>query len=203
MSQKTSRKNLLDNYQVKSPCNQSWGNMLEGGKGRFCLRCEKSVHNLSEMTKPEAFEFLEKTASPCVRYTKNHDGSVVFRQEVEPQGSSLVNRWREYMARSAVVASLLFAGCEEPTNGTHQDTASFVDGLDAVGDPGLTWDTVVKNRPEATQIKPRKNEDHIMGKMMVIEMGVMKAVPEPEPTEVIMGDMAPIPETNDDTENTE
>lgn len=51
-------------------------------KGRFCSECSTKVHDLSAMTKPEAQEFLRRTACAdiCVSYEHEDDGTLVFRE---------------------------------------------------------------------------------------------------------------------------
>jgi hypothetical protein len=67
--------------RVLSPCHENYDAMRGGGPTRFCERCEKSVTNLSDLTRTEAERFLLQHAgkSVCVRYRKRRDGEVVFR----------------------------------------------------------------------------------------------------------------------------
>jgi hypothetical protein len=77
---------------------------------RFCERCTKHVHSLSDMT-PEEAERLLASAAPgtlCVRVEHDADGTVYFRgkgAEVPSPARSLP------FLRVAVSASLLVAGC--------------------------------------------------------------------------------------------
>lgn len=67
--------------RVLSPCHENYDAMRGGGATRFCEQCEKSVTNLSELTRAEAQRFLERNVGKkvCVRYRKRRDGEVVFR----------------------------------------------------------------------------------------------------------------------------
>lgn len=55
---------------------------------RFCDKCDKHVHNLSEMTEREARALLERAegASLCVRYRVRTDGNVRFRPQARRAG---------------------------------------------------------------------------------------------------------------------
>lgn len=69
---------LLDNLRIASPCNESWDNMIGDDRTRFCARCQKHVHNLSELTRDQAETFLQNvTESACVRIYKRTDGTVL------------------------------------------------------------------------------------------------------------------------------
>lgn len=69
---------LLDNLRIASPCNESWDSMVGDDRSRFCARCEKHVHNLSELTRDQAETFLQNvTESACVRIYQRADGTVL------------------------------------------------------------------------------------------------------------------------------
>lgn len=69
---------FLDNLRIASPCNESWDDMVGDQRTRFCARCQKSVHNVSEMTRDEAETFLQSTAgAACVRMYQRTDGTVL------------------------------------------------------------------------------------------------------------------------------
>lgn len=55
---------------------------------RFCDKCDKHVHNLSEMTERQATALLdaEDGARMCVRYRVGGDGRIRFRPEVRRAG---------------------------------------------------------------------------------------------------------------------
>ncbi len=69
---------FLDSVRIASPCQEPWDNMVGDERTRFCGRCEKHVHNLSEMTRNEAELFLQSaTDSVCVRIYQRADGTVM------------------------------------------------------------------------------------------------------------------------------
>lgn len=60
---------LLDRLTIASPCSEDWNAMNGNDRVRFCSHCEKSVHNLSEMTRSEALMLVKKSQGRlCVRY---------------------------------------------------------------------------------------------------------------------------------------
>jgi hypothetical protein len=70
---------MLDRVQVASPCNASWDDMVGDERVRFCLKCDKSVFNLSAMSREDAERLLEERASGelCVRYYQRADGTIM------------------------------------------------------------------------------------------------------------------------------
>ncbi len=71
---------LLQRVKVASPCKQSWEDMTGDEKKRHCQRCEKTVYNLSEMTKVEAETLLKNNGSSlCVQFYRRQDGTVMTK----------------------------------------------------------------------------------------------------------------------------
>lgn len=69
---------MLDNVRIASPCNVAWDSMRGDNRKRFCGQCNKSVYNLSEMTRDEAESFLgSQEVAPCVRLYMRTDGTVL------------------------------------------------------------------------------------------------------------------------------
>lgn len=69
---------FLDTLRVASPCDESWDDMIGDERTRFCSKCQKNVHNVSEMTRDEAETFLESVGgAACVRMYQRADGTVL------------------------------------------------------------------------------------------------------------------------------
>jgi hypothetical protein len=83
---------------------------------RFCLQCNKAVHNLSAMAPCEVEALLSAPGpAPCVRFLRRRDGSIVFD-----------------MARAAALAgAALLAACAagSPDSGDSADTASTTEAV--------------------------------------------------------------------------
>lgn len=74
----TSSASPLDRMKVAAPCSQKWENMVGDERSRHCASCDKSVYNISAMTRVEAETFLaSQTEAPCVRYYQRADGTVM------------------------------------------------------------------------------------------------------------------------------
>lgn len=104
--------NVLDNLQVASPCHAEWNDMVGNDRVRFCGQCEKSVYNLSQMTRQEALDLVqEKEGNLCVRFFRRHDGTMITTDC--PVGvHHKIRRRRKTAGVFASVASLLFmSGC--------------------------------------------------------------------------------------------
>ncbi len=68
---------LLDRLTVTSPCSEDWEKMTGNQQVRFCSHCDLSVHNLSEMTRPEALALVKQSQGRlCVRYYRRPDARV-------------------------------------------------------------------------------------------------------------------------------
>jgi hypothetical protein len=69
---------LLNGLRVASPCDASWEEMEGDDLVRFCQHCQKSVYNLSGMSRREAAEFVRETEGRlCVRFYRRRDGTLL------------------------------------------------------------------------------------------------------------------------------
>lgn len=69
---------FLDTLRIASPCHEKWDDMIGDERTRFCARCQKNVHNISEMTRDETETFLEANAgAACVRMYQRADGTIL------------------------------------------------------------------------------------------------------------------------------
>jgi hypothetical protein len=61
------------------PCEERWDEMVGDDRVRHCARCDRTVHDLSEMSALEAEIRLLNTGerAPCIRYARHADGSIV------------------------------------------------------------------------------------------------------------------------------
>lgn len=67
------------NIQVASPCDEPWDRMIGDANVRRCLRCDKSVFNLSAMTMAEVQEMVHRTGNKfCRKYYLRNDGTVML-----------------------------------------------------------------------------------------------------------------------------
>src|SRR3954464_13512190 len=68
----------LEQIEVPNPCPADWNEMTGDRRGRFCQHCQKTVHNLSAMSRDEAEGLVCPAAgSLCVRYAVAGDGTVI------------------------------------------------------------------------------------------------------------------------------
>jgi hypothetical protein len=69
---------LLENIKVASPCHERWENMDGDSRVRNCGKCEKSVYDLSAMTREAAENLLaDHGTNLCVRFYRRPDGTVM------------------------------------------------------------------------------------------------------------------------------
>lgn len=74
-----SRKTIpLEAIQVASPCDAAWDDMTGTERMRFCHLCQKTVYNLSAMTREQADKLIrQKEGRMCVRLYRRRDGTVL------------------------------------------------------------------------------------------------------------------------------
>lgn len=104
---------FLDNVQLAYACPLRWEKLVGGERQRYCGQCERHVHNLSAMTRPEAERLLASGVPVCVRVEVDAQGRAVHRPGL-----------------AAAVAVSLLAACG-------------ADGADSALDSGLAVDTAV------------------------------------------------------------
>jgi hypothetical protein len=67
-----SKKQFLEQIEVKNPCSEDWERMTGNDKIRFCSHCNLNVRNLSAMTRREALKIVRRSQGRiCVRYVQN------------------------------------------------------------------------------------------------------------------------------------
>ncbi len=65
--------------EIASPCEAKWDEMVGDQKTRFCLSCEKNVHDLTAMSAREVSAFFDESANDraCVRVWQRTDGMIL------------------------------------------------------------------------------------------------------------------------------
>ena len=79
-----SKKNFLEQIEVKNPCSEDWKKMKGNAKVRFCSHCNLNVNNLSALTRREALKIVRRSKGRiCVRYVQNPvDKTPVFAERL-------------------------------------------------------------------------------------------------------------------------
>src|SRR4051812_18662002 len=69
--------------QVASACSEDWAAMRPSGDGRHCGQCDKTVIDLSRMTRSQAERRIRAggRGEMCVRLAEDERGEAVFRSE--------------------------------------------------------------------------------------------------------------------------
>jgi hypothetical protein len=71
---------VLDNIRVATPCSADWAKMTGDDRARACADCNKSVYNISDLTRDEAQALIiEKEGKLCVRYFQRADGTILLK----------------------------------------------------------------------------------------------------------------------------
>jgi hypothetical protein len=100
----------LDNLRVASPCQTDWDAMAGDERTRFCLECNKNVHNLSAMTRQQAASLIsERQGKLCARFSLRPDGTLIT---LEPTAAaSRAPRGRASRVVAAAAFTALFSFC--------------------------------------------------------------------------------------------
>jgi hypothetical protein len=125
----------LANLRIGFACKERWEDMVGDDRVRACAKCERSVFNLSAMTRAEAEAVLAtRGLTPCVRFYRRPDGTVMTSDC--PTSPRVPSRRLAVAASSlAAAGSVLAAGASEasadepPTAGSDADTSKDVPAM--------------------------------------------------------------------------
>lgn len=109
---------------VKSPCSESWDEMVGNDVVRFCSHCAKDVTNISEMTPTEATKFVKNSnGNICIRLIKSsQDAATHFEAERIPP-----RRLLPVLASGLVAATLtLPIAAQTPTEASAVNVSEIV-----------------------------------------------------------------------------
>jgi hypothetical protein len=113
---------VLERITIANPCDEDWDTMVGDDRVRMCARCDKELHDLSQLTRAEATRLVGERAlriagdaqePVCVRLVKRSDGTVVTTDAPPPAPSGGPAWW---LARSAAASlrRLGSSGSSEP-----------------------------------------------------------------------------------------
>ena len=69
-------KRSLDVLTVRSPCTEDWDLMEGSDTVRHCEVCDRSVYDLSGLTREDAEALVsQREGAPCVRFYRRADGT--------------------------------------------------------------------------------------------------------------------------------
>lgn len=89
---------------VNTPCTAEWDSMAGNEQVRFCTHCEKSVHNLSAMTRKDALRLVRDSAGGlCVRFHSAPSGRTLHEPATKLH---LITRRASKMAAGAFGAAI-------------------------------------------------------------------------------------------------
>jgi hypothetical protein len=115
---------------IADPCHENWNSMLPEEKGRFCLSCQKTVVDFTDMTDGQVFDYFKNyKGSTCGQFTADQ----LNRNIAQPRRTGL-GRWK-YVWQVLLPAVFAFykshaqpalKGKVAPTTVGKQDTAHEV-----------------------------------------------------------------------------
>jgi hypothetical protein len=81
----------LDNAKIAAACGVPWDTMSGDHRVRFCQECQLHVYNVSEMTRQEAEDLIQRTEGRlCLRLHRRADGTILTQDC--PVGLRMVRR---------------------------------------------------------------------------------------------------------------
>jgi hypothetical protein len=105
---------VIDAVRIDAPCPMSWDGMTGDRANRHCDRCDKTVHDLSEMTATAgAALFSSRGDHLCVRLTRHADGTPVTLDTRPESGRWWVRRIA--LAVGSWLGLALVTGCGSRT----------------------------------------------------------------------------------------
>jgi hypothetical protein len=155
--------NVLDTIAIATPCTVPWDGMEGDDRTRFCTKCSKHVHDISELTASQAIQLLNATEQlPCVRLFRRPDGRVV----TSDCPMSLRERTWKWLGRRSSWAASLFAmvflsGCgenrQEMTRGENRQEVTRGENRQemTLGVPCLS---ISKKSTEGSEVLPMPRE---------------------------------------------
>jgi hypothetical protein len=95
--------------RIPNPCSQNWDAMAGNERSRFCARCNRTVVNLSVLTRVELEVLIDasKGIRLCGRYVQRPDGSMITRDGSSNASAGLV---RAPLLASAALMAMLSVG---------------------------------------------------------------------------------------------
>lgn len=153
-------------YEIASPCEANWNEMVGDDKCRHCSLCDKNVYNFSAMTEDEVIQLIKKDSNICTRVYKRDDGTVLTQDC--PIGLALVKkqlRKRQFMLAFATLMSLTVMAFAKVA----KDQSSMPMGEMGIVAPPMTHEVEVEKPSgfiKGKMIAP-KEEHFIMGDIAV------------------------------------
>src|SRR4030095_16745061 len=101
----TTRKNILDQGEITSPCTANWDEMKGTEQIRYCSECDKYVYNFSEMTRREAEELLiAREDQMSARLSRDQKCQTLTGESLPPVR---LLGWKPGRVANAVVSALI------------------------------------------------------------------------------------------------
>lgn len=155
-----------------------------GAARRFCDHCQKSVHNLSAMSRSEARDFLRENAGKklCVTYKHDKGGAIAFKKSSPPPtpadivpAASLVRHRRPGRSLPVVQGRPATAAPRTATFGLAAALAACTPHTQSENEPEPETAPIVIIEPE---LEPEPEPEMLAGAVAIPE--VEPEIPEPQ-----------------------
>ncbi len=119
-----SRKSLLNQIEVKNPCQADWNSMIGNDQVRFCDHCSLAVRDLSQLTRKRALHLVTSSKGRlCVRYHRRPDGTLVTKSV--PQKFYRIGRRASRIAAGAFSATLSLTSAVAQSSPAEQSGTNY------------------------------------------------------------------------------
>jgi len=99
----------LKGIDVPAPCSIGWDVMAGTEQVRFCGQCQKSVYNLSAMTRRQAESVVaNKQGRLCAKFERRADGTIVTRDVTRDMTNDFITNWRTVKRRASIFVGAVF-----------------------------------------------------------------------------------------------
>jgi hypothetical protein len=110
--------------RIDEPCEADWSAMTPSEGKRFCSLCTQDVHDLSSLTRDQALAVIRTASKPCVRYTCNEEGEILFKEPTPKVRAVRSGGLRRGMRLAAMLGLSLVGGRAHASMGLDLDQVS-------------------------------------------------------------------------------
>lgn len=112
----------VDRVAIPKPCLEQWDDFAGDSRERFCASCQRTVHDLSALTRREAERLLATSRGRlCGRITYDSNGAILFRPDPHARALARLARLSLVGISGWGIASPALAQAADPTQVARSD----------------------------------------------------------------------------------
>ena len=169
-----------DRLHIAEPCTADWDRMDGDARRRFCGQCQRHVHDLNQLTEPEALDLLTKEPEICVQYRAEADGTLRFRPLETGRKLAVVAAVASLFATPALAAGRADAGVIETLKRWWNATDTVIAEVEASQPAGSAVTPVIPEVAEETLSVELEEEPKPMMVKGRVAFRPLPTTPEPK-----------------------